>query len=341
MSVSRIAFVVVFGALFVGSSLLFGETGRTASLTTCLDASADLTAVFPTDKFFGEVNEVNAVFSLADGEAFKEMTANYIAVDVGNKAPANFKITSTKLALNGQKFGRFNYTQPGPMPAGKYRLDVLADGKPWATKEFSILATPTLKAFDVETLFTTSGDVERKYDFVLLSGKGVRLKLGDIKPDVDGGLRAEVTVVSRGVDPTGTVFHTLRNGELVLEEWYQWAADGLVVNQRKVGDRVFPMKPAQLLIDRSLETTNWVYRPESKQPQQVVRQWGPVEVPTPNGTQLGFVVLTVLDMGLTKTSVERHYVPGQGLVREVSVTSLRNKMMTRQELTLKSDLDDR
>ncbi|MFT5527536.1 MAG: hypothetical protein ACI9G1_000757 [Pirellulaceae bacterium] len=337
MNVSRTASAIVWCALVAVNGFLFGETSAERSLTTCLEAAADLTPVLPTDKFFGQVREVNAVFSLAETETVREMTADYIAVDVGTAAPENFKITSTKLQLQGKKTGRFNYSQPGPMPPGKYRLDVLADGKPWASHNFSVQPNPVLKPFDAEQLFVTTGEVSRNYDFVLRAGKGVKLTLGNIEPDADGALRAKVTVVSRGVEPMGNVLHTLRNGELVLEEWYQWTADGLVVNQRKVGERVLRMTPPQLLLDRSLKTKQWVYRPETKQPPQSVRQWGPVEVPTPSGSELGFVVFTVLDMGITKTTVERHYVPGKGLIREVSVAALRDKRMSRQELILSAD----
>jgi hypothetical protein len=74
----------------------------------------------------------------------------------------------------------------------------------------------------------------------------------------------------------------------------------------------------------------WGYRPKDKSYEQKYSMWGPVPVKAPGGETPGFVVL--VEQG--NTTVERHFVPGVGLVREVIIVALGDEMASRQEMVL-------
>jgi hypothetical protein len=61
-------------------------------------------------------------------------------VDVGDAAPPKTEIARGKLPLEGKTHGSLKFTLPKDLPVGTYRLDVLADEKPWASLEFPVVA---------------------------------------------------------------------------------------------------------------------------------------------------------------------------------------------------------
>ena len=79
------------------------------SLQLCLGEAADHSPVYVTQRFYAPVKETLAVFRLGPGEAFKTLTSTWIAIDVGEAAPANFKIAEATLSLKGVKTGKFRY----------------------------------------------------------------------------------------------------------------------------------------------------------------------------------------------------------------------------------------
>jgi hypothetical protein len=127
---------------FLIISAILGSAGLAGELTLCREVR-DLTPVEPTTQFPGGTKQIYAVFRLDAEERFEKLTSTWIAVDVGDAAPPNYSIASADTALKGQKTGKLSYTQPNPMPDGKYRVELLADGKPWKTVEFTIGAAPT------------------------------------------------------------------------------------------------------------------------------------------------------------------------------------------------------
>jgi hypothetical protein len=127
------------------TGILLPAGALAGTVTLCAKVEADLKPVGATDKFAAGAKEVFAVFTLDTGENFNKMTSTWVAVDVGDAAPANYRIASADLDLKGQKKGKLSYTQPNPMPEGKYRLEIQMDGKPWKTVEFTVGAPPATK----------------------------------------------------------------------------------------------------------------------------------------------------------------------------------------------------
>jgi len=59
-----------------------------------------------------------------------------------------------------------------------------------------------------------------------------------------------------------------------------------------------------------------------------------VPVEGPRGPAPGYVVVTEQPGSLATISVERHFLPGVGLVREIIITAVGNERASRQEMVL-------
>jgi hypothetical protein len=71
-----------------------------------------------------------------------------------------------------------------------------------------------------------------------------------------------------------------------------------------------------------MRSSKWTSAREARD-QQSFRAWGPLEVYGPQGPAAGSVVLVewseAWPEGEVKQSLERHYLPGVGLVREIHI----------------------
>jgi hypothetical protein len=163
------------------------------------------------------------------------------------------------------------------------------------------------------------------------AGEGARINLPDIKPDADGKYRATVTMKIAGTDANGTHVEMRRNDRLVFEEWWRLDKHGLAATQRKTGAETVTLTPPQVLWKLPLKTpVKWSYLPKDKSYRQIYTMWGPLPLKTQAGDAPGYVVL--VEQG--NTTVERHFVPGVGLVREIIVVALGGDLLSRQEMVL-------
>src|SRR5690349_20271680 len=113
-----------------------GDEGR---VRLCLGATADYDPVLETVEIPDTVNEFCAVFDLGDRSGVGKLTAVYTAVDVGDVAPPNYRLTQVEQPVAGMKRGRFRYSQTNPLPVGRYRLEVLADDRAWKSIDFRVV----------------------------------------------------------------------------------------------------------------------------------------------------------------------------------------------------------
>lgn len=63
------------------------------------------------------------------------------------------------------------------------------------------------------------------------------------------------------------------------------------------------------------------------------RVWGPLPLRGPDGMAPGYVTLAIYPPPF-ETTVERHYLPGVGLVREVLIAARGGRRLERRELVL-------
>lgn len=313
-----------------------GARAAAADLQLCLARAADYSPVYPTTSFpAGSTEEVAAVVRLSQGESYRNLVATWTAVEAGN-APRNQVIN--KVTVPMQRLDRavvHMRSKGGPLPPGKYRLDVTADGNPWQRLDFVVspVEPPAVRAPDA-MLPLKPGTVWR-YTFEQQFAAGVRPELPPgTKLDGDGRLRAALEKTAAGQDGMGTHIETRRNGVVVEEEWWKLTDAGLVVTKLKSGDEEQTFDPPGAIWPWPLKTPRrWQYDIDASS-KQTFRMWGPVPVRGPAGLTPGYVVLMQQPSKPIALSVERQYVPGIGMVREVVVQARNGVMLTRWESVL-------
>lgn len=169
-----------------------GVQDAAADVQLCLAQAADYSAVYPTTTFpAGSTEEVAAVVRLSPGESHRSLVATWTVVEAGN-ATRNQVINTVTVPMQGKDRAVVHMRmKAGPLPPGKYRLDVTADGKPWRSLDFAVapVEAPVVRAPDA-MLPLQSGTVWR-YAFVQQFAPGVRPTLPPgTKLDSDGTLRA-------------------------------------------------------------------------------------------------------------------------------------------------------
>jgi thioredoxin-like negative regulator of GroEL len=323
-------------ALFAAAALSAFASGQTPPLQMCLTTAADFSPIHPSTTFPDNLREISCAFALGDSESFGTLTSIWTAIDVGDVAPPNYEIARTDTPLKNMKRGRFRYSQDGPMPAGRYKLDVLADGKPWQSLEFTVVpAAEPMALRKPADLFPLEKGKRWSYDFVQESGKGAKVSLPGIEPDAQGRCHATVIMTVDKTEAHGTHIQIRRNDELVAEEWWKVGAKGLSATQRKIGGELIKLDPPQILWALPLKSpAQWSYSPKDGSFTQNYSMWGPLPVRGPNGDQPGYVVAIEQPSSIGKVSVERDFIPGFGLTREVIISAINGEMMSRQEMSI-------
>jgi hypothetical protein len=314
-----------------------------SSLEMCLGAAADDSPVYPTTTFPSNIQELTAVFHRNRSEAHKELIGTWIAVDVENVRP-NYVIARTDLnEKKGMDRGRFWLTLPRPFPPGKYRLEVTEAGKPWHSAEFIVVSSDkNVSIHKPEEIIPLKEGKVWTYSFVQEPGKGVTIS--EVPPGAvlgaDGKLRATVIFRVAGVDEMGAHIEMRRGDVLFSEEWWQANEKGVSITQRKIEGNIIAKTPPQPLLPWPLKSPQtWEYEVEERSVKQVSHLWGPVPVKGPKGEEPGYVVLVEEPprsiKSQIKTTVERHFLPGLGVVRSIFVTTVEDAMASREELVLR------
>jgi hypothetical protein len=316
--------------------LPLGARADAGEVQLCLAQAADYSAVYPTTSFpVGSTEEVAAVVRLSQGESYRSLVATWIAVEAGN-APRNQVINKVTVPMQRLDRAVVHMRSKGrPLPPGKYQLDVTADGKPWRRLDFVVspVEPPVVRAPDA-MLPLEPGTVWR-YAFEQQFAPGVRPTLPPgTKLDGDGRLRATLEKTAAAQDSMGVHIETRRNGVIVEEEWWRLTDAGLVVTKLKSGGEEQTFDPPGTIWPWPLKTPRrWDYEIDTSL-KQTFRMWGPVPVKGPAGTASGYVVLMQQPSKPIALSVERQYLPGVGMVREVVVQARNGVMLTRWESVL-------
>jgi len=310
-----------------------------ASLQTCLAAAADYSPVYPTVVFPVTSHELDAVFRLGQGEHYKKLSARWIAVDVGSVAPQNSLAGTNNLTLNkNTTAGVLRLELMKGFPAGNYRLDVTADGKPWKSVVFQVAQPPGGAGLaSLGALMPLTKGKAWTYAFVQEAG-GIA-KISRAPPgatlDADGKVRATVTATVVGTEGRGVHLTWARGGVPFSEEWWQLTDRGLAASQRKVEGATVALDPPQTVFPWPVEMgRHWDYVSRDHTLRQNYRIWGPVPVKGPKGEAPGYVVLVQQKGPMATTTVEREYLPGLGMVRSLTIMGLGAEMVSREELVL-------
>jgi hypothetical protein len=309
------------------------------SLQTCLAAAADYSPVHPTTVFAVTSPELAAVFRLAPGEHHAALGAKWIAVDVGGAAPSNSLAGEGTLILDRNTVtGVLRLELRKGFPAGMYRLEVTADGKPWKSVGFQVVPAPAGAGLSsLEALMPLGRGKTWTYTFVQEAG-GIA-KISKAPPGAtlgpDGKVHATVTATVAGTDGEDTHITWARGGVPFSEEWWRLTRGGLAAVKRTIGGESLVLEPPQIFFPWPAKMgRSWNYTSRDKTLRQRYRIWGPLPLKGPNGEAPGYVVLAEQKGPAASTTVERDYVPGLGMVRSLTITSLGTEMMNHEELVL-------
>ena len=300
-----------------------------------LAPAADYTLVYPSDTFPSKATEFAAIFRLGPGEKFRKLTANWIAVDVGGVVPPNQVVLTREQTLGKERLGAFRF-RTNAAPPGKHRIEVLADGQPWKTADFEVVEVrDTAGQSEARDLFPLEMGTSWSYTLTQEAGEGAKLDPpAGVELDSEGRFRATVVAAVAGKDSTGAHVEWRRGGELIEGEWLRLDPEGLVRTRRLVEGTPVALTPPELLLpqlDRHPPKGEW--DAPAYDYQLRYRVWGPLPVNGPGGIALGYVTLAIYPPPF-ETTVERHYLPGVGLVREVVVAARGGVRLERRELVL-------
>lgn len=307
------------------------------SVAVCLDAAADYTCAYPVQVLsVSTATKLTTVFEVRKGE-HRQLTARWIAVDVGKVAPPNSVMDTTSLQLDKETArGFFQSSLSRPLPLGKYRVEVLADGKPWKSADLAIVEDATLKAARPEDLLPLRNGKVWTYGLVIeTTGEPP-----GVKRDADGKMRGTATFAATGADKQGMRIEVRRDNVPWWEEWWRIGDSGLTMTQSRISGNLFVADPPQVLLPWPLKASQaWSWEARDKSSKQTSQMWGPVSVKGPKGDAPGYVVLTSQEPGegLIET-IERRFLQGVGMVRETRITAANNSMrrlMSRIDLTLR------
>lgn len=305
-------------------------------LTLCLAPAADGSPVYPLQAVPATHQEVVIAFRLRPGESFQSVSNVWTAVDVGEAAPPNIEMGRGEVRLGASTSGHFRFTLPRDFPVGKYRLDALGDGKPWASLEFTVVpgAAPAPLAKPSDLLPLEPGTAWT-YSWLLEPGPAAKkLTVAGVEKGEDGRYRS-TTTLSVAAKEDGLARIEMRRGDtLVSEEWWSLTEAGLSVTQARRGDRTTAYEPPLPMIALPLRSVHrWAVSPKGM-PAMECRMWGPLPVRTPAGETPGWVVWIRTASGPEVTTIERHFAPGVGVVREVHVAAVGPSLLTRVETGL-------
>ena len=315
---------------------------KEGSLTPCLAMDAAGGPIYPTNTFVPSGKELVAVFSLGPDEAFDKLSSRWIAVDVGDVAPANTKLAENELELKGRRSGLLRYSQTGPLPVGKYKLEVTAGGKEWKTAELTVVEPPpeAVERDKAAPLFELGDGKAIGYTMTVTPGAGVKLNIPNAKAGDDGVVRAELLQKFAAPDDNGIPVETHINGKLVSTGYLKNDSTGLTLVAQKRGDKVVKAEEPHPFFKLPLaHGMEWPYKAGQKAT-GVARVWGPVPVEGPEGPKPGWVIVgkedIISESGAPAGAVttERHFLPGFGMVKEVRTSTIGGKLDSRQEVAL-------
>jgi len=308
-----------------------------AWLEVCLTEAADYSAVYPAKVLpsGGATREVAAVLRLGKGESYSTMNAAWIAAEVPGTKPG-FVINRIEMDLRGKDRAVVRFKHPQGLLAGKYRVEITAQGKPWKNSEFRLapVAAPEVSR-PTDLVALTPGTV-RRYALTQEFGRNVRpTRPPGVKLDADGRFRASVTETVVKADALGAHIETRQNNVLADEEWLRLTDAGLVIVKIRSGGEESSFDPPHTLWPWPLTTPKeWFYEPEDKSYRQRFRMWGPVAIKGPAGEGPGYVVLMEQPSSDVALSVERQYLPGIGVVRETITQARNGVLLTRTDRVL-------
>jgi hypothetical protein len=104
-------------------------------------ATADNEIIGEATKFAPETADIFCILDFEGSDAIKAIKGVLIAVDVGDKAPPNFKVLEKVIPFDGHNSGtaKFDFSKPNAgWPVGKYKVDIYLNDKLAQSAPFTV-----------------------------------------------------------------------------------------------------------------------------------------------------------------------------------------------------------
>ena len=294
-----------------------------AALVPCLSVAADGSPVWPTTVFPAGGKQMVAAFRLGEGEKAAKLSSRWVVVDVGTTAAAGTELGKAEVDLKGGRSGRFRYSQPAPLPPGKYRLEVQADGKPWKTAEVTVAADLALTGVSGPTdLMPLKAGQTWVYDSVIELGKGAAWPEG-LQPGPDGKVHKQLTVTIEAEEEAGWRSDVTMDGRLGARAWWKATPEGIVLTQRTEDAAVVKVDPPRLMVPMPKRLpVFWTWSAKEGPEKYECQMWGPVNIANPDGTtSTAYLVISDSPVEEGKETLAQVFLPGFGLGGEVRWTA--------------------
>jgi outer membrane usher protein FimD/PapC len=136
--------VLIIGAsiaVSVPAEVSAAETGHLTYTALGTDRTADYEIINPRDVFARDTPKIVCVWRLKGVKSGTVLKGAWIAEDVGNAAPPNYKIFEKAMTITTENEGAFYLTKPtNGWPVGKYRLEIYFNDDRVKTLPFTIKA---------------------------------------------------------------------------------------------------------------------------------------------------------------------------------------------------------
>ncbi|MEA2733635.1 MAG: hypothetical protein QOE14_86 [Humisphaera sp.] len=309
-------------------------------LTPCLIVAADGSPVWPSTSL-PPMKKLTMAFRLPADVNAKELKSRWFAL--GNEEQL---IAENSLALQGQRAGVLRLVLRRPAPPGKYRLDTMLDDKPWKSAELTI--TPPItegKADTPQELVPIVEGQKLDYDMVLSSGPGTTVEFPGVEAGADGVARAKLAMTVGKTEDAGALYTMSVNDKPVRDIVVKMDAKGLMAVKRREGDEMKEITPPEVVLPLppTLEDgVEWT-SPGRNGGEVKNKFFGPLPMRDPSGQPAsGYLIFSdeAISAGEPgrpasrgRETVEQHYIPKVGLVKEVRVSMLDGRLASRQEIT--------
>jgi hypothetical protein len=135
---------LIMGALIAVSvtpEVSAAETGQLTYTALGTDRTADYEIVNQGDVFTRDTPKILCVWRIKGVKSGTVLKGVWIAEDVGNAAPPNYKLVEYPITITVENHGSLYVTKPANgWPAGKYRLEIYLNDTRMKTLPFTIKA---------------------------------------------------------------------------------------------------------------------------------------------------------------------------------------------------------
>lgn len=299
-------------------------------LRMALDAAADFTPVYEFTKLPGNIRQIVAIADLSDPKP-QRLLATFIAVDSGEK------LGEISYPVRNDAHVVFRYAAQKDWLAGKYRVDVAADGKAWRSAAWEVVApAPDVPAASAKTVMPLQPGTSWPMAFVAWASPGIKVSAPpNITPEPGGKYRLDARVTVTAADSDSAHLRYTRDGRLAQEEVWQIGDAGIGIRQQRRGDKVTDFNPPLPVVPFPLHGPHAEWEWRSNADVRKFQLWGPLPLGGLEHDRLGYVILMRQTGPRQTQTLERDFIPGVGIAREVMVIQLGwGATLVHQESTL-------